>query len=561
MSRRLLRAIVVGLVAVAVTAGLTAAGVLDGFEHSLVDQRYELRDEHAAPDVAVVGIDEDTYASLGFPFRRALHARAIRALLAAGARAVAYDVQFSEPSDRPADDFALLRAAENPRVVLGTAEVYASDGLPAVIDAKRLLARGGRVGQVLFPVDDDGVWRQTEARVQGLPSLATAATGGDPDAGTHPIDFAGGPGTIDEIPFVDVLDGTFDARRVRGKVVVVGVTAPAGQDLHATAAGGPMSGPEIHANAAQTILDGYPLQDAPGWAGGLLVIAAALLAPLVALRGRPERAILASLCAVAGGFVLLAAVGQLAFNSGLILPLAAPLLALALGTVGAVALTYGVEVRQRRRLRTTFERFVSPDVAAELLPQDGSAPRLESQRVEATVLFCDLRGFTTLAERLGAEQTIAVLNRYLALVSGAVFGHGGTVVSYQGDGVLAVFGAPLAQADHAARAYAAARQILDEELPRFNAWLLEERLGDAPLDAGIGLNTGPVMSGLVGSQRRVEYAAVGDATNVAARLQALGRDVPGRACLSPQAPSPPSERTATGCDGMAMWSCAGAASR
>ncbi len=97
---------------------------------------------------------------------------------------------------------------------------------------------------------------------------------------------------------------------------------------------------------------------------------------------------------------------------------------------------------------------------------------------------------------------------------------------------MAVFGAPLPQADHAPQALAAAREILDTALPRFNAWLLEEHLAERPLDAGIGLNTGEVMSGLVGSERRMEYAAVGDATNVAARLQGLGRDADGRLFVS-----------------------------
>jgi adenylate cyclase len=110
------------------------------------------------------------------------------------------------------------------------------------------------------------------------------------------------------------------------------------------------------------------------------------------------------------------------------------------------------------------------------------------------------------------------------MVSGAVFDHGGTVVSYQGDGVMAVFGAPLEQPDHPARALAAARQIAGDGLPQFNRWLHDHRLSDRTLDVGIGLNTGPVMSGSVGSERRLEYAAVGDATNVAARLQALSRD-------------------------------------
>lgn len=529
---RLARALVAGLLAAAAAGLLVAAGTLDGFERDLVDRRYEIRGTHAAPDVVVVGIDEDTVANHPWPFRRGLHAQAIHTLLAAGARTVAYDVQFSDPSDLPADDRALLRAAAEPRVVLGTAEVF-RHGTPAVLGARQLLREGARIGSTLLPVDDDGVWRQVEATVQGLPALSVLAARGEPNAGKHPIDFAGPPGTLREISFLNVVEDRLDADDVRGRIVIVGATAPTLHDAHPTAAGGGlMAGPEIHANAIQTVLDGYPLRDAPTVLSVLLVLAAGLLAPLATLAGSPSRALAQALGAGVLGAVVLLGGAQLAFQAGTIVPVAAPLLALVLGTVGAVALTYVFEVRARRRLRTTFERFVPPQVADELLPGDASAPTLASRRLEATVLFCDLRGFTSLGERLEAEQVIAVLNRYLEAVSGAVFAHGGTVVSYQGDGVMAVFGAPLPQPDHAGRALAAAREILDAALPAFNAWLLEERLADAPLDAGIGLNSGHVMSGLVGSERRVEYAAVGDATNVAARLQALGRDAPGRLFLS-----------------------------
>jgi adenylate cyclase len=532
---RLLRALVVGLLAAGIAGGLALlpGGPDERVEQSLVDARFAVRGTHALPDVAVVDIDEDTLARLDmrWPYPRWVHAQALRELLRAGVRAVVYDVQFSEPSN-PRDDRELLRAAADPRVVLVTTGI-GDDGRPAVIGARRLAAGGGRVGWAEFPVDSDDAMRRLEARVHGVPHAAVLAAGGDADAGTHPIDFAGPSLTVRTVPFWRIASGRFSPRAVRDRIVVVGASASSLHDVHAVPFGAElMPGAEIHANAIQTILDGYPLRDAPTAVAVLLVLAAGLLAPLATLAGSPGRALVQALGAGALGVGALLGGAQLAFGAGTILPVAAPLLALALGTLGAVALTYVFEVRARQRLRTTFERFVPPDVAAELLPEGDDAPRLESRRLEATVLFCDLRGFTTLSERLEAEQVIAVLNRYLDAVSSAVFAHGGTVVSYQGDGVMAVFGAPLPQPDHATRALAAARQILDEALPRFNAWLMEERLADGALDAGIGLNSGHVMSGLVGSERRLEYAAVGDATNVAARLQALGREHEGRLFLS-----------------------------
>jgi adenylate cyclase len=141
-----------------------------------------------------------------------------------------------------------------------------------------------------------------------------------------------------------------------------------------------------------------------------------------------------------------------------------------------------------------------------------------------TVMFTDLRGFTTFAERLDAQQVIGVLNRYLTEMSDAILVHGGTLVSYSGDGIMAVFGAPLKQPDHADRALATAREMLEKRLPAFNEWLNGQ--GFDAFEMGIGLNSGPFMSGNVGSQRRLEYTAIGDTTNTASRVEAMTKDTP-----------------------------------
>jgi adenylate cyclase len=558
MTGRSVRALLVGVVAAVVAATLAGTAPLERAELYAIDTRFEVRGSQGPPpDVVVVGIGESTFQALGerWPFPRRVHAQAIDALLAAGARAVAYDVQFSEPSDSPADDRALIRSARDPRVTVATSELTAR-GTPYVLPG---LTRGGaRTGYALFPIDRDGKMRELEATVENVPHLSVLAADGDPGAATRPIDFRGPSGTVETLRFEDVLDGTVAPDAVRGKVVVVGATAPSLQDFHATAAGGLTPGPEINANAIQTVLDGYPLRDASGAVALLLVLAAGLLAPLATVpAGTAGRVLGRTLVAAVLGVAVLLVGAQLAFNAGTIVPVADPLLALLLGTAGAVTLVYLVEVRARRRLRAVFERFVAPAVATELLdgdagrratgdarrwplagraaaPGDGRADDLPlpSRRAEATVLFCDLRGFTTLSERLDAEQVIALLNRYLDAVSSAVLDRGGTVVSYQGDGMMAVFGAPLPQPDHAARALAAGRAIVDEQLPAFNAWLREQRLTDAPLEACVGINSGTVMAGVLGSSRRIEYAAVGDATNVAARLQTLGRDHDARLFVS-----------------------------
>ena len=173
-----------------------------------------------------------------------------------------------------------------------------------------------------------------------------------------------------------------------------------------------------------------------------------------------------------------------------------------------------------------FARFVPDAVVDQVLTRatEEGDPRLGGERMDATVLFSDLRGFTSFAEARDPEQVIDVLNRYLTAMSDAILDHDGTLVAYMGDGIMAVFGAPVASTDHADRALAAARAML-ERLEEFNAWIRERGHGDG-FKMGIGLHSGPVMSGNVGSARRLEYAAIGDTTNTAARLEGMTKGTP-----------------------------------
>ena len=142
-----------------------------------------------------------------------------------------------------------------------------------------------------------------------------------------------------------------------------------------------------------------------------------------------------------------------------------------------------------------------------------------------TVLFSDLRGFTTFAERTAPEVVVDVLNRYFSEMSDAVLDNGGTLLGFLGDGILAVFGAPIASDDHADRALTAARQMLYERLPQFNAWACSTLGSEAEFRMGVGMCSGPFMSGNVGSSRRLEYTAIGDPVNTAARLQEMTKEL------------------------------------
>ncbi len=175
---------------------------------------------------------------------------------------------------------------------------------------------------------------------------------------------------------------------------------------------------------------------------------------------------------------------------------------------------------EREQVRGVFSRFVPEPIVDEVLAHADEELRLGGERCVTTVLFADLRGFTTFAEHRSPHTVIDVLNRYLTTMSDVILDHGGTLVSYMGDGIMAVFGAPIELVDHADRAVSAAREMATHALARFNDWLREESISPG-FRIGIGLNSGPVMAGNVGSKRRLEYAAIGDTTNTAARLEAM----------------------------------------
>jgi len=267
------------------------------------------------------------------------------------------------------------------------------------------------------------------------------------------------------------------------------------------------------------MLRGLPLHASSEAADIAIIALLAILAPLIGLRWGVKWMLPAMLLAGAA----YVAVVVLAFREGLILPTVHPLGALLAGVVGTLGVALMLGALERQRVRDAFARFVPEAVVGEVLERAGDDLRLGGVRREATVLFSDLRGFTAFAETLAPDRVIEVLNRYLEAMSDAILDNGGTLVAYMGDGIMAVFGAPLEQPDHADRAVAAAREMAGERLARFNAWMAEQGHGSA-FAMGIGINTGHVMSGNVGSQRRLEYTAIGDTTNTAARLEGMTKD-------------------------------------
>jgi class 3 adenylate cyclase len=191
-----------------------------------------------------------------------------------------------------------------------------------------------------------------------------------------------------------------------------------------------------------------------------------------------------------------------------------------------------LEQLERARVRDVFARFLPEPMVDEVLARADGDLRLGGVRVVSTAFFADLRNFTGFSERTPPDEVIAVINRYFGEMGDAVLDNGGTLLSFRGDGLVAIFGAPIECEDHADRAIATAREMLYTRLPRFNAWCREHGYDDFRM--GVGIASGPMMSGNVGSERRLEYTAIGDAVNTASRMESLTKEL-GRPVLLTQA--------------------------
>jgi adenylate cyclase len=509
-------------------------GLLKPLELGALDAHFSVRGKRKPPaDLVVVKIDDQTFDSrsdgglgLQWPFPRHYHAIVLDRIHRDGAKVIAFDVQFTEPTTAKEDD-ALIAAVDRDRpVVLATTEVD-ENGHTNIFGGDDVLRQiGARPGNTNYLTDSDGAIRRIPYELEKLKSFpvvaAEVARGRTiPRRGsTSWIDFAGPPGTLRSISYAKVVHGAFPSGFFRGKIVVVGATAPSLQDVHQTAVGF-MAGPEIQANAIESALRGFPLHGTSRWFNELLIVLVGLLPPTASIRLSPFRGLAISVV-LAGLYV----VGtQFAFEQGLILPFVYPLGALLLAAAGSIGVHYVLAAFERERVRDVFARFVPEAVVTQVLAETGDGLRLGGVRRTCTVMFSDLRGFTTFSETRPAEEVLTILNRYLTAMTDAILAHGGTLVSYMGDGIMAVFGAPLAQPDHADRALAAACDMLGPRLRSFNDWIRSEGHGRG-FRMGIGLHSGEVMAGNVGSEQRLEYTAIGDVTNTASRIEGLTKGAP-----------------------------------
>lgn len=347
------------------------------------------------------------------------------------------------------------------------------------------------------------------------------------------IPYLGPPGSFAPLPLQQLLaEGALDDPQVqalRGKLVLLGVTAAGLNDAHFTPfssgfIGGRsllMSGVEVHANVLQALLSGTQLQTPTPFWRALALLLLGGLAVCGFLRLPVWAALVGWLLAVAA----LLLVGQLFFRHGWLLPLGSAGLTLSLCLFGVLGLRLTGEERERSRLRQMFGRYVSNQVVEALL-KSGERPELGGQTQQVTVLFSDIRNFTSISERLSAKEVVEMLNAYFARACEPLLAEGGSIDKFIGDAVMVEFGSPLPVPDHALRA-ARAALALQKVAQEFAGWMRQRFPAHdlPPFAIGVGLHSGEAVLGNIGSPVRMEFTAIGDTVNLASRLESMTKEL------------------------------------
>lgn len=524
---------------------------------------FRLRGPVTPPEnVVILAMDEDSLSQgvnfrqlsdlepiRTWPWRRTAYAIAIERLMAAGARSVAVDVVFDSPSDRPQDDRQFQKTLQRyaGRITLAAIQANSQssgNSLEQLVYPDALFQTDpGSVGLINYVLEPDGQYRrfgwtylQEQMAVdlrQSQPHL-TSFTEATLQAAKVPFSttkgdylfFYGAQNTFPTIPFWQVLDTQAwkklqQDQIFKDKIVLIGPTAAFFQDFHFTPFQR-LAGVEIHASAIATLLENRALSEViphPIYQG-LLVFAGISGAGFLVAR-LYRRAVPRSLVCL-GMAIVWVGMGYFGFiYGGIIVPIAIPALAIALSGLSFLSTGAVSDLLEKLRLRRTLERYVATSIVQEILsqPEDYQA-LLQGRKLNAAVLFCDIRGFTTLSYQLPAEQLVTQLNIYLNAMVQAITDAKGTIDKFIGDAVMAEFGSPISQGEkqdamNAIRAALAMRRALADLRQQWH------QVGKIPFYNGIGISYGEVIAGNVGSLQRLEYTVIGDAVNVASRVEGL----------------------------------------
>src|SRR5215831_15392960 len=485
-----------------------------------------------------------------FPWSREVWALLLDKLFAAGARIVMFDLLFNPPNDGDAAFHAALDSYRDK--VLVSANFDFENGAQAVTPNDRLIPppqlQDDRVGYVNFwPDAIDGKTRAvtytvTNRQLAGLPpvqgeeiykSLSARALEKTGHANDVPRDFHGhmmrftAPDAFEPRPLYEVFDSKLwhanygDGAFFKDKIVIVGPSAQVLHDVVDTPMSPNTLGPTLHFQAMAAALGHEFLRPTPSKIALALVCAAGLVAWLLVAFVRTPLLCLGGLSAITAGYLVMSRL--LYDNTGLLLLTVPVLSALVLSGSFSLGFEFFLERLEKLRTRRTLERYVSKNLVKEILENpDSYYSSLRGVRVPVTILFSDLIGFTTLAEKAHPEALVTQLNEYLSRMTSVIFGNGGTLDKFIGDAIMAVWGnvRSLGTAQDA-KSCARAALGMRRELGALNQkWRGEGRMG---LGMGIGINQGEVIVGNIGSHERMDPTVIGDAVNLASRLEGLTR--------------------------------------
>jgi adenylate cyclase len=488
--------------------------------------------------IVIVAIDEDSFDELdmAWPFPRALHGTLLEMIASGKPLAIGVDLVFPEPSVRGAEDDRELGEAVKRagRVVLGAAITSVTEGFYVKTDANLPIPAVRHGAAAVAPVnllpDRDAVIRRVPLRhhLEGGDALDSfdyaiyklAAANGLPVARvpgreTVFINHRGPRRTYPWIPYHRVVQGDVDPKIFEGKIVLVGATTVVLHDIFPTPyeRGGQMPGVEIHASAIETLARGDRIRVAPWWVAFFLALFGGPIGAFLVVQLRAMRAFVVMIAV----WAVLAVTTVIAFSIGNLWIFAVgPTFGLLLGYVATSIENFIREQREKRRL----SQFFSPDVLREIVRHREDVQLTSSRRL-ITVFFSDLRGFTSLSEKMEPEIISEMLREYLSEMTQIVFNHKGTVDKYIGDCVMAIWNAPFEDPEHAVNAVKTALDFQERTLAVSAKW--EERIG-GKIRNGCGINTGEAVVGTMGSRQRLEYTAIGDTVNLAARLETTTKD-------------------------------------
>jgi adenylate cyclase len=580
--RKLRRFALVTVLAAVLAIGFQARGLLEGFDDFYYDAWHQLAGKRReAQHVVIVSVDDATFVKLKddpLAFWQPHFAQAMRVIDAAGAKVTGLDfvyatsaetwlsrlklpdTEISRTYDKP---FREAMAAGN-KVLVGHL-IESSDGkvdlvLPPPEHYFLLPHQLQDVGLAnLYPDEDSIVRRFYPVLImqEGVPGLgfstrlALYAAGLDPQAKSwnmgginiahelqsRSIGYVGPSGSIPRISMARLLEpgaeNLPEVKALKDKVVIITAHDSSSlQDTHLTpySRGLPgiertqMTGGEVHANIVETLLSGRYPREVPHALSWALILAMAALGAALFLRTHPIWGALIGLVLAA----LAALASYASFRADSVLPTAALQFSVLLGFLFTIGLRLTGEERERARLRSMFGSYVSDEVVDLLIAKrgEGETVDLQGEEMEVTVLFSDIRNFTTISRKLSPHEVVEMLNEYFGRVCAPVLRERGNVNKFIGDAVMAMFGSPVPYPDHARRAIRAGLGMI-VAAEEFRGWM-RNRFPDRGLPEfaiGVGIHTGPVISGDIGTDRRREYTIIGDTVNTASRLEGMTKEL------------------------------------